>query len=236
MKHVKRFRQNFAAKFFAARFFVARFFVAKFFIARLFVASLSAALLSACVSVLPDPAPANTIYRLLAPGQSVASAPDAVIVRIDRPGGQNIFETKDILLSPDGRSITMAAQAQWAELLPLMLQDSLLDHMNQTSNLIGVVPSSNSRSDTRLYLTIKNFEAQFDNGEANAPLAVVKYMVTLVNASDRKLIDSYITEQSLRANEVRVSSIVRAMEGANSAAMRDIIRWVETQNLPKGRS
>lgn len=197
---------------------------------------IGAAALSACVSVLPDPAPANTIYRLLTPGQSVVSAPDAVVVRIDRPGGQNIFETTDILVSPDGRRISMAAQAQWAELLPLMLQESLLEHMEQTPKLIGVAPSSNSRSDTRLYLTIKNFEAQFDRGEANAPLGVVKYMVTLVNASDRKLIDSYTVEQSLRASEVRISSIVKALEGANSAAMRDIVRWVEAQNLPKGRS
>jgi len=192
--------------------------------------------LSACVSVLPDPAPASTVYRLLTPGEGVTSAADAVIVRIDRPGGQSVFETKDILVSPDGRSLSMVAEAQWAELLPLMLQESMLDHMMQTPNLIGVVPSSNSRSDTRLYLTIKNFEAQFDQGEGNAPLAVVKYTVTLVNANDRKLIDSYTTQQSLRAGAARVSSIVTAMEGANSAAMRDIIKWVETQNLPRGRT
>ncbi len=197
--------------------------------------ALAVMLLAGCVSLLPDPAPSKTVYRLLTPGSRVANAPDAVIVRIDRPGGQNVFETKDILVSPDGRQISMAAQAQWVEVLPLMLQESLLDHMTQTPNLIGVVPSSNSRSDTRLYLTIKNFEAQFDNGEESAPLAVVKYTVTLVNASDRKLIDSYTTQQSLRADQASVSSIVMAMERANSAAMRDIIKWVETQNLPRGR-
>lgn len=198
--------------------------------------SLSAISLSGCVSLLPDAAPAKTVYRLLTPEAQVASLPSAVIVRIDRPGGQSVFETRDILVSPDGRRLSSAADAQWAELLPLMLQESLLDHMTQTPNLIGVVPSSNSRSDTRLYLTIKNFEAQYDQGDASAPLAVVKYTVTLVNASDRKLIDSYDTRQTLRANEARVSSIVAALEGANSAAMRDIISWVETQNLPRGRS
>jgi len=202
---------------------------------RIIIMSVAAIAMAGCVSILPDPAPANTIYRLLTPGQAVESAPDAVVVRIDRPGGQNIFETKDILVSPDGRRISMAAQAKWAELLPIMLQDSLLEHMTHTPRLIGVVPSSNSRSDTRLYLTIKNFEAQFDNGQNSAPLAVVKYSVTLVNASDRKLIDSYTTQQTLRAGEVRVSSIVTAMEGANSAAMRDIVAWVEKQNLPNGR-
>jgi len=202
---------------------------------KMMLGALVALSLSACVSILPDPAPANTVYRLLTPGQSVENAPDAVIVRIDRPGGQNIFETRDILVSPDGRRLSMAAQAKWAEILPLMLQESLLDHMTQTPNLIGVVPSSNSRSDTRLYLTIKNFEAQFDNGEANAPLAVVKYTVTLVNASDRKLIDSYTTETTRRASEARISSIVKAMESANSSAMKDIIAWLETMDLPRGR-
>lgn len=198
--------------------------------------SLSAISMSGCVSLLPKPAPSNTVYRLLTPGEVVASSPSAAVVRIDRPGGLNVYETKDILVSPDGREMSMVAQAQWAEILPLMLQESLLDHMTQTPNLVGVAPSSNARTDTRLYLTIKNFEAQFDQGEDRAPLAVVNYTVALVNASDRKLIDKYETQQTLRASEVRVSSIVQAMEGANSAAMRDIIRWVETQNLPRGRS
>ncbi|MEP1230286.1 MAG: ABC-type transport auxiliary lipoprotein family protein [Litorimonas sp.] len=191
--------------------------------------------LASCVSILPDPAPADTVYRLLTPEKSIPSAPDAVVVRIDRPGGLNVFETRDILVTPNGRSLSSLSKAKWVELTPLMLQESLLDHMTHTANLIGVLPSSNSRSDTRLYLTVKNFEAQFDNGDDNAPIAVVKYTVTLVNAADRKLIDSYTTQQTLRANEPRVSSIVMALEGANNAAMGDIIAWVETQNLPRGR-
>jgi len=78
--------------------------------------SLSAISMSGCVSLLPKPAPSNTVYRLLTPGEAVASSPSAAVVRIDRPGGLNVYETKDILVSPDGREVSMVAQAQWAEI------------------------------------------------------------------------------------------------------------------------
>lgn len=192
---------------------------------------LSAVALSGCVSLLPKPAPADVIYRFENPINFVQASPDAVVVRIDRPGGLSVFETKNILVSSDGRSLSSAAKAKWAELLPLMLQDSMLEYMKETPALTGVVPSSNARTDTRVYLTIKNFEAIFDQGEQSAPLVVVRYSVDLVSASDRKLIGSYETRETVRAEAFRVSAIVNAMEQASGEAMRDIIRWLEAQKL-----
>jgi len=196
--------------------------------------SLVAALfLSGCVSLLPEAGPADVVYRLSAANPYVPQSPNAFVVRIDRPSVSNEFETRDIIVSPDGRRLASASGARWAELIPVMIQNSLVDLMGAHEKLVGVIPSSGARTDTRIHLTVKGFEAQFDQGEDAAPLAVVHYAVTLSNASNRNLLDSYDVRKTIRANEARVSDIVKAMDTANQQALEDIVLWLER---PRARS
>jgi len=153
--------------------------------------------LSGCVSLLPEAAPADIVYRLSAAKPYVPQSPDAFVVRIDRPSVSNEFETRDIIVSPDGRRLASAGGARWAELIPVMIQNSLVDLMGQHEKLVGVIPSSGARTDTRIHLTVKGFEAQFDQGEDAAPLAVVHY------------------------------AVVKAMDTANQQALEDIVIWLE---------
>jgi len=82
-------------------------------------------------------------------------------------------------------------------------------------------------------LSIQNFEADFDNGAKSAPLAVVSYRVTYMDAADRKLLGTHMVKHTRRADSINVSSIVSAIEAANQAAMIDIVQWMETR---QGRS
>ncbi|MEM7729771.1 MAG: ABC-type transport auxiliary lipoprotein family protein [Pseudomonadota bacterium] len=180
----------------------------------------------AACSILPDPAPANIVYRLALSGEGVMPAPGATVIRVDRPSASSVFNGKSIVISPDGRRLSRAAQAEWTEGTPTMLQETLVDAFSRVPGIIAVLPQSGTRTDTRIHMTIKNFEAQFDRGEDAAPLAVVRYNVTLANATDRRLIDTFSTLHEVRADAARVSSIVLALEDANEAAMRDIVQWV----------
>lgn len=200
---------------------------------KLSLASALFASLSGCVSLLPEPVAAGTVYRLSTAKQSVPQAANAFVVRIDRPSVSNIFETTDIIVSPDGRRLASASGAEWSELIPVMIQSSFVEVLGQHPNLVGVIPSSGARTDTRVHLTVKNFEAQFDQGEASAPLAVVHYAVTLSNASNRNLLGSFDIRRTVRANEARVSSIVQAMDTANQQALEEIAQWLEQ---PRNRS
>jgi cholesterol transport system auxiliary component len=109
-----------------------------------------------------------------------------------------------------------------------MLQSSLVEALSGSPDLIGVLPSSGARTDTRIHLTIKNFEAQFDQGEKAAPIAIVRYTATLADASDRALLNTFVAHKSVRADAASVSEIVRALETANNQAMDDIVAWLET--------
>lgn len=189
--------------------------------------------LSACVSLLPEPAPADNIYRLNVARERVPQTASAKVIRVDRPSASIVFETQDIIVSPDGRRLAVAGGAKWAEVIPVLVQEALVDVMGQRPNLVGVIPSSGARTNTRIHLTIKSFEARFDNGEANAPLAVVHYSVTLANAADRNFLGSFDVEKAIRADAPRVTAIVDAMDEANKAAMNAIADWVQ---LPENQS
>lgn len=196
---------------------------------RSFVLTMAALSITGC-SIIPDPAPANIVYRLSLTGDSVAPSELATVIRVDRPSATSVFNSRSIVVSPDGRRLSTAAQAQWPEGTPTMLQGALIDAFSREASIVGVLPESGTRTDTRVHFTIKNFEAQFDRGQDSAPLAVVRFTATLANATDRRLIDTFVTRHEVRAGAANVSDIVIALESANDAAMTDIVNWVVESN------
>lgn len=198
---------------------------------RTFLLGAGTILLSGCVSLLPEPAPADVIYRLSAANVGVPQSPNAKVVRIDRPKAANVFQGQDVVVSSDGRRLALAAQAKWAESIPDMIQNSFVDVLAERPGLVGVIPSSGARTDTRVHLTIKSFEARFDQGEDTAPMGVVHYAVTLSNASNRNLLSTYDVKKMVRSSDIRVSTIVEAMDNANQQALNAIADWLETPQI-----
>jgi cholesterol transport system auxiliary component len=186
------------------------------------------AVMSGC-TVLPDPAPANTIYRLSEMPEPVMANTEAFVVRVDRPQASIVFQSRDIVVSPDGQKLASAAQAKWAEAMPVLIQQAFIDVMESRPNLVGVMPASGARTDTRLQITVKNFEAQFDRGPNAAPLAVVDFTVTFANASNRNFLGTYNVKKTHRAEAASVPAIVNAISKANVSVLSDIADWLERQ-------
>jgi len=185
--------------------------------------------LSSCLSLLPDPAPAPSVYRLQASVEPAQKAVNAEIIRVDRPTASQIFSSSDIIVTDGGQKLSTIAKAKWAETTPDLIQGAMIEALAGSSKFIGLTPTTGTRTKTRLHLVVKNFEAKFDNGPESAPLAVVEYNVTYANAVDRSLLGTHMVRQTVRANSINVSSIVAAIEDANDAAMRDIVTWLENQ-------
>jgi len=194
----------------------------------LMILALSASL-SACVSILPDPAPAPSVYRLASNSNAVAAAANAEIIRLDRPSATQIFNSSDIVVTEGGQKLSAVAQAKWSEVTPIIIQNAMMEALEGSSQFVGLIPTSGARTETRLHLVIKNFEANFDNGLESAPLAIVDYRVTYARADDRKLIGTHSVRKTVRAQSINVSSIVAAIEDANDEAMSDIVSWLESQ-------
>lgn len=195
------------------------------FVAKLALAG-SFTVLSACVSVLPDPGPANAIYRLNVTPQKVDPSVSAPIIRIDQPTAARLIGTRKIIVSPDAQRLAVAGGAEWADSLPNMVQRAMVDKLAVRADLNGVMPAAGARADYRVHINIENFEARFDNGKESAPLVMVSYSVTFADTATRKLLGTRQFSESLRADSQHVSSIVSSMNRANDMALTNITSWI----------
>jgi len=174
------------------------------------------------------------MYRLSYAAAPAVKAFNAEVIRVDRPAASQVFNTDDIVVTGEGRKLSVVASANWSETMPVMLQSAMVDALAASEDFVGLIPTSGARSETRLHLSILNFEANFDNGLESAPLAVVNYRVTYARADDRTLLGTHTVKQTVRSDSIEVSSIVAALESANTAAMDDIIDWLGTQRQKNG--
>ena len=196
---------------------------------RLFLALTLSVSLSACVSLLPDPAQSRSVYRLASSPSPVTKISAPEIIRIDRPTTTQVFNSTDIVVTKGEQKLSTIANAKWSEATPIIIQSAMVDALEGSPRFVGLIPTSGARTETRLHLDIKNFEANFDNGPDSAPLAEVQYRVTYARADDRRLLGTHNVRQTVRAQSINVSSIVAAINQANDAAMDDIVGWLERQ-------
>jgi cholesterol transport system auxiliary component len=184
--------------------------------------------LSACVSILPDPKPAATIYRLSVPDNTIRVAPDGkTVLNIEYPLASKVLSGTNIVVSPDGRRLSMAANAHWAERIPVQLRSLLIDTLAKTDRFTGVIPAGTTYVPYRVNISIRRFEAVFDRGPEAAPEAIVQLDVRLTDAGTRSLVSSFSAQTSVRASQASVSSIVLAQDEAAHAAMAKIVGWLD---------
>lgn len=189
---------------------------------------ISLAACSSITSIIPDPKPADTVYRLSISSQELTVQPnaDAIVVRVDRPTVPRPLAGNDVTVSLSRNRLLSASGAEWAEKIPDLIQGSILDVFSSRPDIIGVLPVSGARTELRVHLTVRNFEALYDNGQDSPPLAVVRYTATLANASNRNLLGSYEVRKTYRAADNRVSEIVKAQDAANYEAIKSVADWL----------
>lgn len=190
--------------------------------------------ISGCSSILPKPKPAPTVYRLSLPANtSTTPVKKSTVVNIEFPQAPRALSGTDIVLSPDGRRLSAAAGASWAEPVPNQIRHVLIDSLLAYEKVTGVVPKGGTRAPYRLNMQIRRFEAEFDNGEQAAPNAVVHINVTLTDTKTRRLIGVHSVDTNARAYTKTVSSIVEAQDQATREAMNDISAWLHTMLASK---
>ncbi len=190
---------------------------------------ITAAMLSAsCVSLLPKPSAAPSIYRLSqlpVLAEPISGAPS---LRVSVPGAAKALQGMDIVVSPDGERLAYASGARWSEPIPRLLQDAAMQSLGQSGNIFAIVPPTSVRADFALETRIRSFEADFDRGETSAPLAKVRISATLTDLENRRVIAKKEFYAEQRASEARVSSIVNALDDLTQSVMTDMTGWVQT--------
>jgi len=192
---------------------------------------ISVLLLSSCVSILPEPEPAKSVYRLTNSVQQVEPNADALQLRVDTPSAARMLGSRQIIVSPDASRMAVASGTEWADALPNLSQQAFIETLNGRPDIIGVIPIAGARTNYRLHMNIDHFEARFDRGEDSAPMIIVTYSATLAHSGTRKLIGSKKFEKTRRADSVAISSIVPAMNQANNEILSDIADWISSLDL-----
>jgi len=198
-------------------------------LSRISVLGLSACLslfMAACTSILPDPKPADTVYRLPVMAKAVTANAGVPTVRIDRPLAASALRTDEIILTTQDQQLASAQGAVWAETIPVLIQRALTDTLGARPDLVGLLPNSGARTQYRITLNIRRFEANFDRGMDTAPLAIADFGITVSNAGTRDLIGTYDVYHTHRASASTVSEIVRAQSRANQAALDEVSDWL----------
>lgn len=194
------------------------------------IKSLSAFVLAAsiggCVSVLPEPDPANAIYRLSSNLQKAEYNASAPVIRVETPSADRLVGTRRIVVSPDANRMAIAGGAEWADSLPKLIQKSLVENLASRSDVTGVIPRVGAKADYRIHINVDNFEARFDNGPQGAPLVIIAYTATFAESGSRDLLGTRQFTTTQRANGYAVSEIVSAMNSANNSNLDEMADWI----------
>jgi len=189
--------------------------------------------LTACFNVLPEPDPANSIYRLSSNLERSEYKVSAPIVRIETPSADRLVATRRIVVSPDANRLAVASGAEWADSLPKLIQKSLVETLAARPDIVGVIPRVGAKSDYRIHINVDKFEARFDNGPEAAPMIIVAYTATFAQAGSRDLLGTRQFKTTQRANGFAVSDIVAAMNAANNSNLDDLADWMSGYRLQK---
>lgn len=192
------------------------------------LAMIGALTLSGCISLLPEPAPAPSIYRL----SSVDGANEVVVgsqaILIRKPDAPLALKGTEISLSPDGRRIAYAENAEWEAPIPQLIQQALIDGFEKSETLHPVTSATGIRANYALTVNVRSFEAVFVDGKKKAPEARVIVTATLTDMSERGLLGSKTVSKRKMASAREVSKIVIAQEGALRDAVDELVVWAET--------
>jgi len=68
--------------------------------------------------------------------ESIQASSQATIIRVDRPVASVVFQSRDIVVSPDGQRLASAAQAKWIETMPT----------NTVSDIVNAISTANNKA------------------------------------------------------------------------------------------
>jgi ABC-type uncharacterized transport system auxiliary subunit len=117
--------------------------------------------LSGCISLLPKPGAAPSVFTMEAPDAPFQSAQTADwSISIARPMMPRMIAGADLVLRENDNQIAFVGGAQWAEPAPAMLQRTLASALSRSGKVVAATPESGVRADCELQWDVYAFDAQ----------------------------------------------------------------------------
>jgi cholesterol transport system auxiliary component len=185
-----------------------------------------ALLLGGCISLLPDAGPGPDIYRLSKIVQTTPTQEVARLVLLPLVQAPRELKNNRVALVTGQQSISYAANARWASSTPEMLQVLFADALRNQAAIQVVYPADGINADFEVRIILQNFEAIYDQGQVSSPIAEVQILVRLIERKTRTLIAEKTISSSARSSDLRLGSIVAAIDQAAHKTATEMSFWV----------
>lgn len=117
--------------------------------------------LPGCISLLPKPGAAPSVFTIEAPDAPFQSAETADwSIAVSKPMMPRMIAGSDLVLREGDNQIAFVGGAQWAESAPSLLQRALATALNRSGKIVTATPESGVRADCELQWDVYAFDAR----------------------------------------------------------------------------
>jgi len=146
------------------------------------------------------------------------------------------INTSRIAARKSAISIDYYQGANWIDTAPRMVQTLLVESFENTNQIIGVGRQSAAlRANYTLLLELREFQAEYKNGEAT-PYAHVRLNAKLVRLPQRVIVATKTSDFSSKAKSGGLNEVVHAFDDALGKVLKNIVEWALTAAPPKLRN
>jgi len=192
--------------------------------------------LAGCGSILPEPAPPPSLYRLTAGADADPDKlrPVPVQLGVDVPAVAAALDTERIALARTPTTLDYFADAAWTDRLSAMIQALLIQSLDDSHRLAAVGPQAGPlHADVVLVTELRDFEARYDG--AGPPHWRVELMAKLVKMPDRTILASRLFDGDAAAPRNDMAAIVTTADTAWHQVAQQLVDWVATSLAPRPR-
>jgi cholesterol transport system auxiliary component len=143
---------------------------------------------------------------------------------IEVPTATAGLNTARIALKPTPTTVQYYAAASWIDVLPLMVQNLLLESFDNAGTIDVLGRDVPVRADYALLTHIREFQAEYERPGA-APVVHVRLQARLIRLPRRTSVAATSAEASVPAEATSVAAIVRAFDEAFGKATKRIVEW-----------
>ena len=201
---------------------------------RFFLAGASSFALAGCGgNVLGlGPPDAGTIYPVRPAFPAGSGEKVGWALAILRPDIAPGLDTERMALTqPDG-SMDYYAKANYADRVPPLVQQALLDGFEMSGRIDAVAPEQAAlHADYNLVTEIKDFGAHYTQTDG-IPQVAVGLTAKLATTHGRVIVSSFSTRQTLNASVNSAAAVAQALQQALGAAVTQIVNWALAAPMP----
>lgn len=145
---------------------------------------------------------------------------------IEPPTAASGLNTARIPLRPEPTLLDYFANAQFVEVVPIMVQSLVRESLDATGALDVLGPDATGlRPDYVLRLHIQDFQAEYDQGVTRPPLIDIRMQLRLLGLPRRESLATARGRQTVRADGTAVETVILAFDQAMGLVLRRIVTW-----------